>query len=57
MEEYGPFIYREYDSFSTPEVWDEEIPYPGKNGEKAKAIKMYFNQTAKLNNGPGFKEN
>lgn len=56
VEEYGPFIYREYDDYSTPETWDDQIPIPGNEGQTAKGIKMLYNQTAKLNTGKGFVE-
>eukprot|EP00347_Sterkiella_histriomuscorum_P022889 403336776 len=56
VEEYGPFIYREYDDYSTPEVWDQEVPIPGADGKTAKAIRMLFNQTAKYNTAKGFVE-
>ena len=57
VEEYGPFIYREYDDYTTPEKWDEEIPVPGQEDVTKKAIKMLFNQTAKYNEAKGFVEN
>ncbi|CDW87257.1 cd36 family protein [Stylonychia lemnae] len=50
VEEYGPFIYREYDNYSTPEKWDEKITVPGKDKTK-NAIRMTFNQYAQYNFG------
>ena len=30
MMEYGPFIYREYDEWTSPENWKDELSIPGK---------------------------
>ncbi len=55
-EEHGPFIYRETDNYSTPVEWDVEVPVPSNPTKKAKAIRMFFNQTAALNDGVYFKK-
>jgi hypothetical protein len=36
--------------------WDVEVPVPSNPTKKAKAIRMFFNQTAALNDGVDFKK-
>lgn len=43
VEEHGPYIYRETDSYSTPEEWDVLTPLPTDPKKSAKAIRMFFN--------------
>ena len=46
MQEYGPFVYRESDSYSEPVAWNVPTTVPGQESVKKNAIRMYFNQTA-----------
>ena len=48
MTEIGPFVYREYDSWSEPKEWDVPTSIPGSPKEKKNAIDMTFNTRAKL---------
>ena len=34
MMEYGPYIYREYDTLSLPKEWDVPITLPGQYGQR-----------------------
>ena len=43
----GPFVYREYPTWSEPEEWDEEYTVPGEAYTR-KAVKMTFNTDLKL---------
>lgn len=55
MEEYGPFIYREYDEYSEPDQWDVPTGVPDEPGKTKNGIRMIFNQYAKYNDGDGYK--
>lgn len=43
MQEYGPFVYRESDTYSEPQEWDVPTSVPGKP-DKKNGIKMIMNQ-------------
>lgn len=55
VKEFGPFVYREYDEWTEPTVWDEPATVPGSNNKK-NSIKMVYNTYSEYDQGETAKE-